>query len=85
MLLQYGTEARVRGRQYDEEKDTIVELNKLGTIQGKIVETAWTKREVLQFVDVRYAEPPTGQHRFKVPKQTILTFLKLKKFGVLHS
>lgn len=59
-------EGRVRGKQYDEEKDTIVELPKLGSIQGKIVETAWTKREVLQFVDVRYAEPPTGQHRFKV-------------------
>lgn len=59
-------EARVRGRLYDEEKDTILELPKLGAIQGKIVETAWTKREVLQFVDVRYAEPPTGQHRFKV-------------------
>ncbi|XP_068159561.1 glutactin [Drosophila tropicalis] len=61
-------EARVRGKHYDEETDTIVEIPKLGSIQGKIVETAWTNREVLQFVDVRYAEPPTGQYRFKAPR-----------------
>jgi len=68
LVLQPGVESRVRGRQYDEEKDTIVELPQLGSIQGKILETAWTKREVLQFVDVRYAEPPTGLNRFKVYK-----------------
>lgn len=72
-------EARVRGRLYDEEKDTIVELPKLGAIQGKIVETAWSKREVLQFVDVRYAEPPTGQHRFKVGSQKVHTLKTHKK------
>ncbi|XP_017075738.2 LOW QUALITY PROTEIN: glutactin [Drosophila eugracilis] len=68
LVLQSGVESRVRKRQYDEEKDTIVELPKLGSIQGKILETAWSKREVLQFVDVRYAEPPTGLHRFKAPR-----------------
>ncbi|KAH8282662.1 hypothetical protein KR054_009029 [Drosophila jambulina] len=68
LLLHCGVEARFRNRKYDEEKDTIVELPKLGSIQGKILETAWTKREVLQFVDVRYAEPPTGLHRFKPPR-----------------
>ncbi|EDW03512.1 glutactin [Drosophila grimshawi] len=61
-------EGRVLSRLYDEEEDTIVVLPKLGAIQGKIVETAWTQREVLQFVDVRYAEPPTGEHRFKAPR-----------------
>lgn len=64
-------EGRVRGRQFDEEDETIVELPKLGAIQGKTIETAWTKREVLQFVDIRYAEPPTGKYRFKVCLQNI--------------
>lgn len=69
MLVLFAVaEARFRNRQYDEEKDTIVNLPTLGSIQGKILETAWTKREVLQFVDVRYAEPPTGLNRFKVHK-----------------
>lgn len=64
-------EGRVRGRQFDEEDETIVELPKLGAIQGKTIETAWTKREVLQFVDIRYAEPPTGKYRFKVCTQNV--------------
>ncbi|KAH8410567.1 hypothetical protein KR009_002655 [Drosophila setifemur] len=68
VVLRSGVEGRVRSRDYDEEKDTTIELPKLGRIQGKISETAWTQREVLQFVDVRYAEPPTGQHRFKPPR-----------------
>lgn len=69
-------EGRVRGRQFDEEDETIVELPKLGAIQGKTIETAWTKREVLQFVDIRYAEPPTGKYRFKVCiKKKNLVFL----------
>uniref|UniRef100_A0A1I8NLM9 Carboxylesterase type B domain-containing protein n=1 Tax=Stomoxys calcitrans TaxID=35570 RepID=A0A1I8NLM9_STOCA len=53
---------------YDEEKDTIVELPNLGTVQGKILETAWSRREVLQFVDVKYGESPSGVHRFKAPR-----------------
>lgn len=66
----------MRGRQFDEEDETIVELPKLGAIQGKTIETAWTKREVLQFVDIRYAEPPTGKYRFKVCIQNMnLVFL----------
>lgn len=51
---------------YDEETDTIVTLPNLGSIQGKIIETAWSHREVLQFVDVKYAESPSGKYRFKV-------------------
>lgn len=65
-FIAIGVEGRSRGKQYDDERDTIVELPKLGAVQGKVVETAWTNREVLQFVDMRYAEPPTGQYRFKV-------------------
>jgi len=66
LLIALSVEGRARGKQYDDERDTIIELPKLGSIQGKVVETAWTNREVLQFVDLRYAEPPTGQYRFKV-------------------
>jgi len=66
LFIALGVEGRSRGKQYDDERDTIIELPKLGSIQGKVVETAWTNREVLQFVDLRYAEPPTGQYRFKV-------------------
>lgn len=46
-----------------EERDAIVNLPNLGLIQGKIIETAWTEREVLQFVDVKYAESPSDKHR----------------------
>lgn len=75
-LLSLGLEmceGHGRGKQFDEveEDETIVELPKLGSIQGKIIETAWTKREVLQFVDIRYAEPPTGKYRFKVRFQRV--------------
>lgn len=51
---------------FDDDTDTVINLPELGTIQGKVIETAWSKREVLQFVDIRYAEPPTGKYRFKV-------------------
>ncbi|KAI9581397.1 glutactin-like [Glossina fuscipes] len=51
-----------------EKKDAIVNLPNLGLIQGKIIETAWMKRKVLQFVDVKYAEPPSSKHRFKPPR-----------------
>ncbi|XP_053956886.1 glutactin [Anastrepha ludens] len=64
LLLLFG----VCWAQFDEEKDTIIDLPKLGTIQGKTIETAWSKRQVLQFVDIRYAEPPTGKYRFKPPR-----------------
>lgn len=52
--------------QFDDDVDTVINLPKLGFIQGKVIETAWSKREVLQFVDVKYAESPTGKYRFKV-------------------
>ncbi|CAD7003219.1 unnamed protein product [Ceratitis capitata] len=53
---------------FDDDTDTVINLPELGTIQGKVIETAWSKREVLQFVDIRYAEPPTGKYRFKPPR-----------------
>lgn len=59
-------------RGFNEETDTIVHVPNLGSIQGKIIETAWSKREVLQFVDVKYAEPPSGKHRFKVGRLCVL-------------
>ncbi|XP_073841601.1 glutactin [Musca autumnalis] len=52
----------------EETEDIIIELPNLGKIQGKVIETAWTQREVVQFVDVRYAESPSGKHRFKAPR-----------------
>ena len=66
---------------YDEELDTIVTIPKLGSIQGKILETAWSNREVLQFVDVKYAEPPTGEHRFKVDLCNAVALLQSKRLG----
>uniref|UniRef100_A0A1A9ZS65 Carboxylesterase type B domain-containing protein n=1 Tax=Glossina pallidipes TaxID=7398 RepID=A0A1A9ZS65_GLOPL len=48
-----------------EERDAIGNLPNLGLIQGKIIKTARTEREVLQFVDVKYAESPSDKHRFK--------------------
>lgn len=63
------------GASEEETEDIIIELPSLGKIQGKVVETAWTQREVVQFVDVRYAESPSGKHRFKVS----IGFLKTTK------
>lgn len=51
---------------HEEEKDPIITIPNLGSIQGKVVETAWSKRKVFQFVDVKYAEAPSGKYRFKV-------------------
>ncbi|XP_011296426.1 glutactin [Musca domestica] len=63
VLMRYS-----EGASEEETEDIIIELPSLGKIQGKVVETAWTQREVVQFVDVRYAESPSGKHRFKAPR-----------------
>lgn len=45
-----------------------VSIPDLGKVKGKIFKSAWTERPFLQFFDIPYAEPPTGQLRFKSPE-----------------
>ncbi|XP_055856128.1 glutactin-like [Episyrphus balteatus] len=40
----------------------------MGSIRGKVIETAWTNRKVYQFIDLRYAEAPSGVSSFKNPR-----------------
>lgn len=44
----------------------MVELPQLGTLQGSVAESAWTKRTIYQFLGFKYAESPSGTKRFKV-------------------
>lgn len=45
----------------------IVSLPKYGQLQGSIGSTAWTNRTIFQFLNVPYAESPSGSRRFKAP------------------
>lgn len=42
-----------------------VSIPDLGKVKGKIFKSIWTERPFLQFFDIPYAEPPTGEFRFK--------------------
>lgn len=44
----------------------LVKIPELGDVKGSTSLTAWTQRKFYQFLGIRYAEPPTGQLRFKV-------------------
>ncbi|XP_031618955.1 glutactin-like [Contarinia nasturtii] len=48
-------------------RQAIVNLPKYGMIQGSIGFSAWTERTIFQFLNVRYAESPSGAKRFKAP------------------
>lgn len=45
----------------------VVNLLKYGMLEGSIGFTAWTNRTIFQFLDVPYAESPSGPRRFKAP------------------
>ncbi|XP_055385265.1 glutactin-like, partial [Condylostylus longicornis] len=45
----------------------IVELPGLGLIKGFMSHTAWTFRDFYKFLDISYAESPSGVNRFKPP------------------
>lgn len=42
-------------------------LPKYGQLHGSIGHTAWTNRTIFQFLNVPYAESPSGSRRFKAP------------------
>lgn len=48
-----------------------VSIADLGKVKGKIFKSIWTERPFLQFFDIPYAEPPTGEFRFKSPEPVI--------------
>uniref|UniRef100_A0A182JHM9 Carboxylic ester hydrolase n=1 Tax=Anopheles atroparvus TaxID=41427 RepID=A0A182JHM9_ANOAO len=62
LLLSHGG-GRVSGQQ---NTPTVV-IDGLGTVQGTRGRTAWTDREIFKFYNIRYAEAPVGQQRFRNP------------------
>lgn len=48
------------------QKSPIVELPTLGKLGGKVLKSAWSKRKIYQFNDIKYGESPSGENRFKV-------------------
>lgn len=48
-------------------RQAVVKLPKYGILQGSIGFTAWTNRTIYQFLNVPYAESPSGNRRFKAP------------------
>lgn len=45
----------------------IVALPKYGQLQGSLGYTTWMNRTMFQFLNVPYAESPSGSRRFKAP------------------
>lgn len=45
----------------------VVHLPGLGKLRGSLTKGAWTGVPIKQFLNVRYAEPATGDRRFKAP------------------
>ncbi|XP_058831662.1 glutactin-like [Topomyia yanbarensis] len=70
-ILRKGTFSnRVAARAFvstDSSENPIVELPGLGKLKGSITEGAWTGTKILQFLNIRYAEPADGVRRFKPP------------------
>ncbi|XP_035901434.1 esterase E4-like [Anopheles stephensi] len=50
-----------------QQNSPIVVIDGLGTVQGTRGRTAWTDREIFKFYNIRYAEAPSGQQRFRNP------------------
>lgn len=64
---------------YGLEDSPIVSLPGLGILRGRTIQTAWTHRDVHQFVDVKYGESPTGENRFKVHMWNLPRVLPLER------
>ncbi|XP_035899149.1 uncharacterized protein LOC118506307 [Anopheles stephensi] len=45
----------------------VVDIEGLGSVLGIMGETAWTARPIYQFFNIRYAEAPVGEQRFRAP------------------
>lgn len=52
---------------HKQDNDLIVNLPNYGQLQGSIGYTAWTNRTIFQFLNVPYAESPSGLRRFQAP------------------
>lgn len=52
---------------YALKRQAVVKLPKYGILQGSVGFTAWTNRTIFQFLNVPYAESPSGPRRFKAP------------------
>ncbi|XP_055591664.1 glutactin-like [Uranotaenia lowii] len=45
----------------------IVHIPGQGSLKGSYTQSAWSGATIQQFLNIRYAEPPTGERRFKAP------------------
>ncbi|XP_050079655.1 uncharacterized protein LOC126567478 [Anopheles maculipalpis] len=50
-----------------QQSSPLVVIDGLGTVQGTRGRTAWSDREIYKFYNIRYAEAPIGQQRFRNP------------------
>uniref|UniRef100_A0A182UY99 carboxylesterase n=1 Tax=Anopheles merus TaxID=30066 RepID=A0A182UY99_ANOME len=47
--------------------DLVVNIQGLGSVMGTMGKTAWTGRPIYQFFNIKYAEAPVGEQRFRAP------------------
>ena len=52
--------------------EAICRLGANTTLRGKITTLPSSSKHILTFLGVPYAQPPTGEHRFKAPKEAQL-------------
>ncbi|XP_055621644.1 glutactin-like isoform X2 [Toxorhynchites rutilus septentrionalis] len=49
----------------------LIELPRLGTLQGSTTVNAFSGRQIVQFLGIKYAETTSGEHRFKPPRKAL--------------
>ena len=47
--------------------DPVVNIQGLGSVMGTMGKTSWTGRPIYQFFNIKYAEAPVGEQRFRAP------------------
>uniref|UniRef100_A0A182WUR2 carboxylesterase n=1 Tax=Anopheles quadriannulatus TaxID=34691 RepID=A0A182WUR2_ANOQN len=51
-----------------DDQTPVVRIGRLGSVMGTMGETAWTRRPIYKFFNVKYAEAPVGRNRFRPPR-----------------
>lgn len=52
--------------QLDRKRMIVADIPGVGKVKGRRIETAWSGKNIFQFFDIKYAESPSGERRFKV-------------------
>uniref|UniRef100_A0A6E8W2V0 carboxylesterase n=1 Tax=Anopheles coluzzii TaxID=1518534 RepID=A0A6E8W2V0_ANOCL len=67
-LLSVLTIASIIGTSLSQDyQGPVVDIQGLGSVLGTMGETAWTGRPIYQFFNIKYAEAPVGEQRFRAP------------------